>query len=111
MMKGKGRPIENTRDQPCVTRCGHGHPIAACPWKYCAARALLKALQTIDRQNMSGHPVGHDAFMAGRAAIRLAGEKPAPEFKPKTEARKAAERAQLPYDAMGDYSKNKGRNK
>ena len=82
MMKGKGRLIENTRDNPNVARCGHNHAITACPWKHCAARSLLKALQTIDRQAMSPYPVGHDAIMAARAAIRLAGEKPAPEYKP-----------------------------
>lgn len=34
-----------------------------------ASKKLYKALLTIVRQNAGGHPVGHDAILAARAAL------------------------------------------
>jgi hypothetical protein len=75
----KRQVIENARNDAAVLRCGHNFPLAECPYRYCAGRALLLAAQTVDRQIMGGHPVGHDAVVALRFALRLAGIEPAPE--------------------------------
>jgi len=84
MLKGKGKHmIQNLKyDQP-VRQCAHNFRYVECPYRYCAGRAMLEALKRIDRQAMSPYPIGHDAIMAARAALRLAGEKPAPEYNPK----------------------------
>ncbi len=41
-----------------------------------AAPAMLKSLIQIERQIMGGHPVGHDAVVQARAAIKKAGGVP-----------------------------------
>ncbi len=71
--------IQNTRNDAAVLRCGHNFPLTECPYRCCASKALLRAAKTIDRQIMGGHPVGHDAVVALRAAMKLAGVKPAPD--------------------------------
>jgi hypothetical protein len=38
--------IENEPDSPAVHRCGHNFEIPACPYRYCAARQALVALQS-----------------------------------------------------------------
>jgi hypothetical protein len=74
-MKGKGARIENDRADANTTRCGHNYEMAGCPFKFCAARSLLEAAIRCDRQHMEAY-IGHDAIVAMRAAIRLAGHKP-----------------------------------
>lgn len=81
--------IENARNDAAVLRCGHNFPLAECPYRYCAGRALLLAAKTVDRQIMGGHPVGHDAVVALRSALRLACIEPAPERSAKHRAHPA----------------------
>lgn len=83
MKKPEPAKIENNRTDKGALRCAHFSEYSKCPYRYCAGRAMLEALKRIDRQAMSPHPIGHDAIMAVRAALRLAGEKPAPEYKPR----------------------------
>ena len=83
MKTPKAAQIANQPGEPTVLRCAHYYRFVDCPYRYCAGRAMLEALQRIDRQAMSLHPIGHDAIMAVRAALRLAGQKPAPEYKPR----------------------------
>ena len=85
MKSGKPKLIENSRADCGITRCGHNCPAMECPYRYCAMRSLLRAAITVDRQRFRGACViGHDAIMAIRAAIRLAGHTPEPTESPNT---------------------------
>jgi len=61
--------IENRKDDVAVVRCGHNFRMLDCPYRYCAARALLEAALKV------GLPVETDPVGAVdlRRAIRLAG--------------------------------------